>query len=139
MKKNKVTLKIISLVIVVDLLESLYELFLKKGMLTVGEFHISTFAVMNEYAIRVLSNGWIWMGLSILIIETLMWFVVLSKIDLSVAFPLASSSYIFILIASVFFLHEPVSINRWIGTALVILGIYLVTKSSQEESGSDLK
>jgi len=104
----------------------------------VGEFNFSTLSIMSDYATRVLSNGWIWMGFAIIIIETLMWFAVLSKIDLSVAFPVASSSYIFILLISVFFLHENVSLNRWVGTALIILGIYLVARSSEDKSPEDL-
>jgi drug/metabolite transporter (DMT)-like permease len=137
MNNNKINFKIISLIILIDLLESTYEFFFKKGMLMVGEFNFSTLSIMSDYAARVLSNGWIWMGFAIIIIETLMWFAVLSKIDLSVAFPVASSSYIFILLISIFFLHEDVGLNRLVGTVLIILGIYLVARSSEDKSPED--
>jgi len=130
MKKNVLNLKIILLILVIDTLEAVYEFFFKKGMTVAGEFDFSSFGMAMDYASKVVSNGWIWMGFVIIIIETLMWFAVLAKLDLSVAFPVSSSSYIFVLIISALLLNEPVGINRWIGTALIVVGISIVVKST---------
>jgi drug/metabolite transporter (DMT)-like permease len=139
MKKNDLTLKVIGFILLIDLLESTYEFFLKKGMLVVGAFNFSDLGAAGDFAGRVASNGWIWIGFLIIVVETLMWLAVLSKIDLSVAFPVSSSSYIFVLLISVFLLHEHVSFNRWIGAALIIFGIWLVARSSEEKAAKTAK
>lgn len=130
MKKHNLTLNIIALILLTDFLESTYEFFFKKGMLLVGEFDFCNLNMIGDFARRTLSNHWIWIGLIIIIIETLIWFIVLSKIDLSLAFPISSTSYIFVILASAFLLHENVGLNRWIGTVIIIAGISLVAKSS---------
>lgn len=130
MKKHKLSLVIIALILLTDLLESTYEFFFKKGMLMVGEFDFGNLSMIGDFALRTLSNHWIWIGLVIIIIETLTWFIVLSKVDLSLAFPVSSMSYIFVILASAFLLHENVGLNRWIGTVIIIAGICLVAKSS---------
>ncbi len=133
MKKYKLTFNIIALIVLTDLLESTYEFFFKKGMLLVGEFDFSHLCTIGDFLLRTLSNGWIWVGLIIILIETLTWFIVLSKIDLSLAFPIGSLSYLFVILASAFMLHEEVSLNRWIGTLIIIIGISLVAKSSESK------
>ena len=134
MKKSNLTFKIIAFIILTDLLESIYEFFFKKGMLAVGQFNFSDLSATGKFLINVISNGWIWMGLATIILETFFWFAILSKIDLSIAFSVGSSSYIFVLLFSAFLLHEQVSLNRWIGTALIILGIFLIAKSAEEKT-----
>ena len=59
---------------------------------------------------------------------------ILSKIDLSVALPLASVGYILIPVAAILFLHEHLSPTRWIGLGLIVLGIYFVSKTKSSES-----
>ena len=139
MGKNRLTFKIIAFIILTDLLESTYELFFKKGMLAVGQFNFSDLGAAGKFLTGVMSNGWIWLGLATIILETFIWFAILSKIDLSVAFSVSSSSYIFVLLFSAFLLHEQVSLNRWIGTAIIILGIFLIAKSSEEKTPKTIK
>jgi drug/metabolite transporter (DMT)-like permease len=49
---------------------------------------------------------------------------------LSFAFPLASLSYCGIALSSRFILKEPVSRRRWLGTALIALGVAMVGTST---------
>ncbi|MDD5680430.1 MAG: EamA family transporter [Candidatus Omnitrophica bacterium] len=133
MKKHKLTLGLIALILMTDVLESIYEFFFKKGMLLAGEVDFSSLSAFGDFAGRALSNGWIWTGLIIIILETFTWFIIVSKIDLSLAFPVGSMRYIFIVLISAFFLHENVSLNRWIGTFIIVAGISLVAVSSHEK------
>lgn len=139
MKRNNLTFKIIAFIMLTDLLESIYEFFFKKGMLVVGQFNFSDLSATGKFLTNVISNGWIWMGLATIILETFLWFTILSKIDLSIAFSVGSSSYIFVLLFSAFLLHEQVSLNRWMGTALIILGIFLIAKSAEEKTTKTIK
>jgi len=74
-----------------------------------------------------------WGGLIFYVSNFFLWMYILSKIDLSVALPLASSSYIVIPIASVVFLHEFVPPLRWAALVLIVLGIYFVSQSPSKE------
>lgn len=136
MQKNNLTLKILALILLTDLLESAYEFFFKKGMLLVGEFN---FPSIGEFIINTGSCPWIWIGLTILFAELFLWFFILSRIDLSVALPVGSASYIFVLLISAFSLNEPVGLNRWLGTLIIICGISLIAKSSREKCAQETK
>jgi drug/metabolite transporter (DMT)-like permease len=57
---------------------------------------------------------------------TALWLAVLYRMDVSRAFPMLSVGSIAVVLASRFYLGEPVSVRRWIGVSLVALGIALV-------------
>jgi undecaprenyl phosphate-alpha-L-ara4N flippase subunit ArnE len=57
---------------------------------------------------------------------TLLWLKVLSKVDLGVAYPLISLSYIFALALAALFLQEQISIRHWAGVLLICAGVALV-------------
>ena len=57
----------------------------------------------------------------------------ISKIDLSVAVPVCSFSYILIPLASIVFLHEKVSLFRWSGVLFILLGVVFVSLSASEK------
>ena len=50
----------------------------------------------------------------------------LSRADLSYVMPVTSVSYVLTALMGKFLLHEPVSIKRWIGIGLIVLGVSLV-------------
>jgi multidrug transporter EmrE-like cation transporter len=64
------------------------------------------------------------------------WLVVLSRVPLSVAYPFAGLSYIVIVILDRLLLDEPVPTLRFVGAAVVAIGIALIGISSQTVSGS---
>ena len=48
--------------------------------------------------------------------------IVLSKVDLSVAYPLLSMGYVIVLIASWILFKEPVILIRWVGVFVIMFG-----------------
>jgi drug/metabolite transporter (DMT)-like permease len=62
------------------------------------------------------------------------WSTILSKIDLSVAVPVASFSYILVPLASIIFLGEKVALLRWIGIIFILSGVILVSLTSKENT-----
>jgi drug/metabolite transporter (DMT)-like permease len=113
---NRLTLKIFLLIVANDLADTAAQLLMKKGIP-----HL--FDVSNPQALLF------WIGLAVYISNFFLWMFILSKTDLSVALPLASASYILIPVAAVVFLHELVSPLRWLGLALIVAGIFLISKS----------
>ena len=60
--------------------------------------------------------------------SSILWMYIVKHYPLSVAYPMISLSYIFGLLSAIFFFHESVSIMKWIGVSLIILGCCIVAK-----------
>lgn len=73
----------------------------------------------------------LWLAISLLFTHFLLWLAVLSWADLSLAFPLKASNYVFNAMLVGVTLHESVTPIRWLGTLVVALGVFLVSLSAQ--------
>ena len=62
-------------------------------------------------------------------LSAVVWLIVLSRATLSFAYPFASLSYVLILVAGHFVLHEQVTPLRLAGVALIVLGIVLIAQT----------
>lgn len=80
----------------------------------------------TEFLIKTLTNPFVVMGIACYGFGMLTWFAVLSKFDLSVAYPSLSIGYILVLLMSFFFLGEAFTITKVAGTALIMLGVILL-------------
>jgi len=58
----------------------------------------------------------------------IVWMVVLKRFEFSVAYPLLSISYVIGLIAAQLIFHETIPLSRWIGVAIIMIGVYFVVK-----------
>jgi drug/metabolite transporter (DMT)-like permease len=133
MFKKKLTLKIILFLVFSDALETLIHLCFKKSALSYDYFKIDTFADGVAFLIGVFSSPFLWMGLFLVLLTFIVWSTILSKIDLSVAVPIASFSYILIPLTSAIFLHERVSLLRWLGVFFILVGVLFVSLSTREK------
>jgi multidrug transporter EmrE-like cation transporter len=70
------------------------------------------------------------LGLAFYALGALAWIAVLSKLDLSVAYPFLALNFVFVTVASRFILGETVPPLRWLGILVIITGILLVAKST---------
>jgi multidrug transporter EmrE-like cation transporter len=78
----------------------------------------------------------IWVGLALFGISAVFWLVVLSRVPLSVAYPFAGLTYIVIVVLDRLLLDEPVPTLRFLGAAVVAVGIAIIGLSSRTVSGS---
>ncbi|WP_125153712.1 SMR family transporter [Clostridium rectalis] len=62
-------------------------------------------------------------------ISFLLWIKVLSKVELSYAYPMVSLGYIIVMIFSYFFFKENINFLRIMGVLFIIVGVILVSKS----------
>jgi undecaprenyl phosphate-alpha-L-ara4N flippase subunit ArnE len=49
---------------------------------------------------------------------------------LSVAVPVASFSYVFVALTCILFLHETITLMRWLGIFSILIGVIFVSMSS---------
>ena len=80
-------------------------------------------------AIRVAKEPFIWIGLALFGISAAVWIVVLSRTQLSFAYPFAALTYVIILLFDRIFLkvHQPGL--RWAGVLLIVSGIVLISRT----------
>lgn len=77
----------------------------------------------------ILRNVPIMSGMIIYGLSFLLWVKVLSKVELSYAYPMVSLGYILILVFSYFLFHENISLTRLLGVFLIIAGVVFVARS----------
>ena len=61
-------------------------------------------------------------------LSMIFWLYVLSKMELSKAYPMVSLGYIVTLFLGYFFLNEPISLSKTFGILLIMIGVYFVTR-----------
>lgn len=104
------------------------QVLVKTGLTSLGGFTLSVHGLGREIA-KVLTSLPIWAGVGLTALSSLLWFDVLSRVELSYAYPLLSMSYVLMLFASWWILHEPPSTVRWVGVLVICLGVFLVSRS----------
>lgn len=79
-------------------------------------------------AIRIAFNPWVFSGLSCFAASVVLWMYVLSRVQVSFAYPFNSIGYVLVVAAAYFFFREPVSAMKLAGIGLICLGVFMVTK-----------
>lgn len=74
------------------------------------------------------TNGYVLLGFVLYLVSALSWLIILSRVDLSLAYPLISIGYIIIVVLSKFIFDEPVTSFRIIGTLLVCTGVFFLLR-----------
>ncbi len=57
------------------------------------------------------------------------WLLVLSRMELSLAYPMMSLGYVLVTLFSKYLFRETVPFHRWTGIATIIFGIILISRS----------
>jgi drug/metabolite transporter (DMT)-like permease len=101
------------------------QLFLKYGMNQVGAFEFSTNAILAILP-RVLTSPFIWLGFIGFMGGSAFWLAVISRVQLSLAYPVLALNYLIIVIESWLILKEDVSPGRIGGVAVIVVGVIVV-------------
>lgn len=133
MKRRPLTIKIFILVVSTDFLETAAQFCFKKTALAQHSAVITNITDALRFLSVAAANPFLWFALLAVFALFCIWITILSKLDLSVAVPAASLSYITIPLASVIFLGERIPFLRWLGILFIILGIILVSLSSHRQ------
>jgi drug/metabolite transporter (DMT)-like permease len=111
------------------LLGSVGNTLLSKGMRDVGDLDISHFATVLAAAARVLTSGTIWLGIAMMLGFMVCHMLVLSWADYSFVMPFSAIAYALVPVLAYVFLHEQVSVARWFGIALIVMGVVLINRT----------
>ena len=136
MHKNRLTLKILFILIFVDFMETFTHLCFKKSALPESGFQITSPHEAIIFIQAMLSSGFLWLGLLSVVLTFIIWSTILSRIDLSVAVPICSFSYILVPLTSIVLLHEKVTGLRWMGIFFILMGVIFVSMSAKKDEGA---
>ena len=123
MKSSKIMILMLSILAGV-----IGQLFLKKGTLT---REMGLFRPGNLWNIihTCVTNGYILLWFLFGGISAFLWIIVISKFQLSFVFPAATSlGFVLIAVFSSCLFGEQISLIRWIGIAVLCLGVFLISK-----------
>ncbi|MBU2101934.1 MAG: EamA family transporter [Candidatus Omnitrophota bacterium] len=130
---KKLTFKIFLLLILTDVLETSLQFCFKKSAVSAQGVTITSSGDLAAFIATVIVSPFLWLALTLVLVTFLVWSYVLTKIDLSVATPVASFSYIGVPLVSMVFLHEVISPVRWAGIVLILVGVVLVSVSARSK------
>lgn len=107
------------------LLSTTGELLFKMGMNHVGGFEFNV-AALRRVLPRVIRTPFIWLGFSGFGLGAVFWLAVLSRVPLSLAYPILALGYFVVVVEAWLFLHERVTWLRFLGVAVIVVGVVIV-------------
>ncbi len=110
------------------MLNAAAQLFLKEGMRRIGHFDF-VWANLFPIALQAAGNVFILSGLACYVISVAVWLLVLSRVEVSFAYPLLSVGYIVNAVAGYYLFQENLSVSRITGILIICVGVYFVTRS----------
>ena len=121
----RIRIKTLVMILVMVVCANVGDLMLKRGMMQIGAVQISAAGLQHAFLATV-TNGTIWIGIAFLSGFMLSYMTVLSWADYSYVMPAGAFGYALLTLLAVVFLHENVSPRRWVGVALICVGVLLV-------------
>jgi multidrug transporter EmrE-like cation transporter len=117
-----------SLILAGVVLNALAQFLLKAGTNTVGHFEF-TAANIGPVATRLALEPHIIGGIGCYLVSLVVWLMGLSRIEVSVAYPMLSLGYILNAAAAWYFFNEAVGPMRLAGIGFIIVGVCLIARS----------
>jgi multidrug transporter EmrE-like cation transporter len=116
------------LVLLGVLLNAAAQLLLKAGTNAIGHFEFSAANVL-PIGWKVATQPYIVGGLSCYVVSVAIWILALSRVEVSIAYPMLSIGYVVNAAAAYFLFGEAVSVQRLAGIGIIVLGVYVVARS----------
>lgn len=117
-----------SLVLCGVLLNAAAQLLLKAGTNAIGVFEFSRENIL-PVGWKVASEPHIIGGLACYVISVVVWIMALSRVEVSIAYPMLSIGYVVNAIAAWYLFGEVVTVMRLTGIGFIIIGVFIVARS----------
>lgn len=103
---------------------------LSRGMKHVGAVSLASPEIIWQTILRVVSSGSIWIGIACLFSFFLCHLLLFSWADYSYVMPTNAANYVVVPLLGLLLLGEVVSFTRWVGIAIISLGVIFVGASA---------
>lgn len=102
------------------------ELCVSRAMKSIGEVHDFRPAALFRFVLQALRLPWMWAGVALMATGFFSLLAILTILEVSFVVPVSALSYAAGAFGAKAFLGERISRNRWIGIAIVCLGVTIV-------------
>jgi len=111
------------------LLNAAAQLLLKAGTNAVGhfEFHLDNLVPVGW---KLATEPHILTGMMCYAISLIVWIMALSRVPVSIAYPMLSIGYVVNAVVAYLWLGEAVNATRMMGIGVIVLGVFIVARSS---------
>ena len=117
-----------ALVLTGVLLNAVAQLALKASVNDTGIINLDMQSLLSS-AGSLATNLWLWLGLICYAISVVVWILALSRVDVSIAYPMLSIGYIVNAIAAWHLFDEPMNLGKVVGIGIIIVGVYILARS----------
>ena len=109
-------------------LNALAQIFIRQGMLKLGSVSFNMEQIWNM-ALSVFTNMYLLSGMFSYGISIILWMIVLSKVNVSLAYPFLSVGYVVPTVLAYLIFKEPLTVQKIFGIAIICLGVVILTYS----------
>jgi multidrug transporter EmrE-like cation transporter len=110
------------------LLNAAAQLLLKAGTNAVGHFAFHAGNVI-PVGMKLAFEPHILGGMLCYVVSLIVWIMALSRVQVSVAYPMLSIGYVVNAVVAYYWLGESVSVMRLAGIGVIVLGVFIVARS----------
>jgi multidrug transporter EmrE-like cation transporter len=122
------TLSTFLLILTGVLLNAVAQLALKASVTDMGPISITMDTALPVLS-RLAVEPWLWLGFFCYGLSIVVWILALSRIDVSIAYPMLSIGYIVNALAAWALLGETLNTHRVVGIGVIIIGVVILTRS----------
>jgi drug/metabolite transporter (DMT)-like permease len=120
-------LKNLLLIVLTVIINTTGQFVIKTGVNRIGKISLTENLFGN--ILRALTSWVIIGGFGLYFLSAVLWIIILSRAELSWAFPILSLSYVITVLVSPILLNESFSLQRLMGTLVICFGVYLVSRT----------
>jgi len=117
-----------SLVVTGVLLNAAAQLALKASVRGTGVIELSV-ATALPTAFKLSAEPWLWLGLGCYLVSVVVWILALSRVEVSIAYPMLSLGYIVNALAAWAWLGENMSLGKIAGIGIIVLGVLVLARA----------
>ena len=110
------------------LLNACAQLLLKAGTNSVGAFSFSADNLL-PVGIKLATEPHILGGLTCYVISVVVWIMALSRVEVSLAYPMLSIGYVVNAFAAWWLFGEALTVERLVGIGVIIFGVFLLART----------
>ncbi|AZD92537.1 MULTISPECIES: 4-amino-4-deoxy-L-arabinose-phosphoundecaprenol flippase subunit ArnE [Pseudomonas] len=92
------------------------------------KFAVESWRGQPSGALDKLRSPWLWLALASLGLGLLVWLLVLQRVEVGIAYPMLSLNFVLITLIARFVFHEAIDRRHWLGVALVLAGVLLLSR-----------
>lgn len=117
------------LILIGVLLNAGAQLLIKAGTTALGTLISPVGPIATIF--RIVFQPYILGGLFAYVVSVAIWIVVLSKVPVSVAYPMLSIGYVVNAVAGYYLFGEALNWSKLVGIGIIIIGVYMIARPAQ--------